>query len=165
MKRRGFFAGILSAFAGLFVRPATVSATTTRPYPVPATMWFATSGGARRPITPEETRYGFPEMPAGFDYMHFLEARMITETCYGRDGKQVYVGHSTWPVSLVDAMVRSGDYCSDEAALIAGEMCERCMNVAGHRYGLAWGYAEDSPAYRRCNTSCHFCADFMRNPS
>lgn len=45
----------------------------------------------------------------------------------------------------------------DRAVIMAANSCERCLNVLLYNYGCQDGYPEDSPEYKKSNTSCFIC--------
>lgn len=155
MLRRELFKAL--ALVGL-ARPArALGFAPRRPFAVPPTMWFENDQGQKWVPTPADLAGGLPTAPAGFVYTWFRDGCAVTETCYDRDGKRVMGGSSTWPGDLALALATRGGYTMHEAVLIAASLCEGCMNVAAHDYGLPWGYARGSEQHRRVGTSCEHC--------
>lgn len=71
--------------------------------------------------------------------------------------RQIVSSESSWPEDLVLVMAMTDEYTLSQAILIAANACERCLNVLAHKYGLKWGYPEDSEEWKRARTSCQFC--------
>ena len=71
--------------------------------------------------------------------------------------RELFSGDSTWPEDLVLSMANSKDYSLSESILIAGDCCERCMNALAFKYGLTWGYEENSEEWKKSKTCCEFC--------
>jgi hypothetical protein len=69
----------------------------------------------------------------------------------------VFRGESGFDSDLVTAMVRGGDWDVSDAVMVAGQSCERCMNVLAHSYGLKYGYEFDSDDYWNAGTTCSMC--------
>jgi len=74
--------------------------------------------------------------------------------------EEIAEGHSTWPEDLALAMANSGDYKLSEAIIILASSCERCMNALGHKYGVDWGYPEESEEWQKAKTVCDYCSEF-----
>lgn len=71
--------------------------------------------------------------------------------------RQICAGESGWPEDLVLNMAKSGDFKLSEAIIVAATSCERCMNSLAHKYGLDWGYEEESEEWKESRTYCDFC--------
>ncbi|MFA6088605.1 MAG: hypothetical protein WC755_01960 [Candidatus Woesearchaeota archaeon] len=71
--------------------------------------------------------------------------------------KEIFSGLSTWSEDLVLAMANSRDYTLGQSILIAANSCTRCMNSLAFKYGLSWGYDENSEEWKTSNTACNFC--------
>lgn len=100
----------------------------------------------------------------------------------GSTTKNIFSGGSTYPQDLVVALVnpflkqwlkafvrnkfRSPTrYTLNYAIKIAGNNCERCMNALAYKYGLDWGYKEESDEWYRSRTVCRFCEHMPREKS
>lgn len=132
---------------------------------VPKTLWYEDEHGnflgeAAQPYSqpPEGVRYQVAQFPCD------LTTRWVE---LKEDGSSETVAGCTtgWSEDLVLAMATkprdiwriSEPYRLSEAILIAASACERCMNALAHRYGLPWGYHEESEEYLQSRTRCGFC--------
>ena len=71
-------------------------------------------------------------------------------------------GQSGYDSATVTAMVRSKDWDVSDAIMVAGQACERCMNVLAHHYGAGWGYEYNSDGYKEAGTSCRMCEHHLK---
>jgi hypothetical protein len=87
--------------------------------------------------------------------------------------REVAAGECSYPIDLSIALYRPSlmellravmrygrpgrRFRAEQAQLVAGRACARCMNALAHRYGLRWGYREGSAEWKRARTSCRFC--------
>jgi hypothetical protein len=79
----------------------------------------------------------------------------------GNGSRPYFSSSTTWnDERTILAMVNSGDFTLTEAIIAYAESCERCLNVLTHKYTNGEdGYAEHSPEWEKCGTSCKFCSD------
>jgi hypothetical protein len=77
----------------------------------------------------------------------------------GHGSRLAFSFNSTWnDDKTVLAMVSSGDFTLSEAIIAYATACERCMNALAYKYSNGEeGYAEHSPGWEKCRTSCKFC--------
>ena len=69
---------------------------------------------------------------------------------------------SKFSQDCIVAMVNSGDYTLEQAIYVYCNSCERCMNALLYKYlNGADGYPEYSEEWRKCNTECDWCKDWM----
>ncbi len=130
---------------GLNIRPSATSA-----------FWYETEDD-RVAWDPSKSDDSFFEHLRKKDYLARYRHFGVTDTLYNSDNELVMTSDSGVYVPFMDAMIRSGEWDSREAALVLSSACERCMNVIGHYYGSKDGYAFGSEEYWRCGTSCDFC--------
>ena len=64
---------------------------------------------------------------------------------------------SSFNVELLIALLDDG-WSYHDAVIFCSQSCEACMNVMAYHQGLSWGYAKDSEDFKKCGTSCRFCA-------
>ena len=120
-------------------------------------LWYETEDGEKF-VPPMDGP--FPGIPEGFVYQHSQFPRILRHEVLKvrSDGTSENAGaiSQSWSEDLVLALVRNG-YTLSEAILVAGNACERCMNVLADECGLDWGYAFGTDEYNKCSTECVLC--------
>ena len=119
-------------------------------------LWYEDDDGNRYEM-PEDG----PDHPEGSKYQYSRFPNTLHDSILelNDDGtsSEILRGESGFSSDLVTAMVRSNDWDVGDAIMVAGQSCERCMNVLGNHYGLDWGYPVDSEEYRKSGTTCSMC--------
>jgi hypothetical protein len=123
-------------------------------YKVPSNhLWYENNKGEKWFLKSSEDYTNGP--PEGFIYQHSVDANEVRHTIRTSEGL-LYSSNNSWNVSIVEQMVKSGDYKLIDAILIVSVFCERCSNAAAYDYKL-YGYSRNSEEFKRCNTSCDYC--------
>lgn len=127
-----------------------------------AMLWYEDEDGNRLPEPP----IGDLAIPEDSHTQHSRFPNVLRHTILllNDDGtsSSLAAGESSFPSDLVTQMVRSGDWDTADAIMVAGQACERCLNVLLHHYGIGDGYPFGSEDYWRANTDCSMCEDIGR---
>jgi len=130
-----------------------------------AMLWYEDGDGHRIRSEDEHDTW---EVPKGAETQHSMFPNVLRHgiLLLNDDGTSTSVatGESSFPSDLVTEMVRSGDWDVADAIMVAGQACERCLNVLLHRYGLDDGYPFASDAYWRAGTRCPMCEHLVGDP-
>lgn len=131
-------------------------------------LWYEDEEGNRLPDRSEAEQMDGSFVPDG---SHTQHSQFPTELRHNilvmnEDGTSSSLGSmsSTYSSDLLTAMIRSGEWDAADAIQVAGQSCERCMNVLYDRYGLEDGYPFGSDAYWRCGTRCTMCEHLVGDP-
>lgn len=124
-----------------------------------AVLWYEDEKGNRLPETEEHLRELTTPSGAKYQISQFPTQLVESILQLNDDGTSTEImrGTSGFPNDLVTQMVRSGEWDVADAIMVAGQSCERCLNVLCHRYNLKDGYPFGSEAYWRAGTSCRMC--------
>lgn len=145
-------------------------------------LWYENEAGERYYLTDEDF-FGRATPPEGFIFQHSMFASQLVQEvlrlnvdAHGRCmSTHVGTGHSTYPGQLVFKMIESDDFTFEEAVLVAGQACERCLNALCYKYkvlakappphehgaSIYEGYPEESREYQESHTRCQFCDPAM----
>jgi len=88
-----------------------------------------------------------------------LKTGVVDESSHIEEAIWEYLGESSssFNVELLLALLDDG-WPYQDAVIFCSQSCEACMNVMAWHQGLSWGYAKDSEDFKKCGTSCRFCA-------
>ena len=125
-----------------------------------ANLWYENAeGNSALPQFPPPplgaTIFSVPKPPDGFNYQHFRLC-VVRHSIYNANGEAIAESESTWNDNLAGEMFKSGDYCLQNAIMIAAISCERCANALLHKY-CGNGCPEYSEEWFNIKTECEFC--------
>lgn len=152
-------------FARTFERPRPNVEGLRFPPEMFAVLWYEDEKGNR--LEPPEE--GSLEAPFGSHTQHVQCPTTLHHSLLllNDDGTSTSLGgmESGYSSDLATAMVRSGEWDVADAVMVAGQACERCMNVLWHTYmGSEEGYPFASDEYWRCGTRCTMCEQHVGDP-
>jgi hypothetical protein len=126
-----------------------------------AMLWYEDEQGDRLPVVEDGASLGANTQHAQFPNVLRHSILLLND-----DGSSSSLGgrESSFSSDLVTAMIRSGEWDAADAIMVAGQSCERCLNVLCHHYGLDDGYPFGAEEYWRAGTRCPMCEHHVGDP-